>query len=824
MNLAEIKNGESVYITRVKGRGAFRKRIMEMGFIKGQKVTVIKNAPLRDPIEYRIMNYDISLRRSEACLIDVITRKEASSLKPSSFNGILSEEEFKSTAAEKGKTIHIALVGNPNSGKTTLYNYASHSREHVGNYGGVTVDSREARFTYKGYFFALTDLPGTYSLSTYTPEELYVRKYIFGEMPDLVINVVDATNMERNLYLTTQLIDMDLKVVIALNMYDELEKSGDRFDWPALGKLMGTPIVPTIGSKGKGVSGLFDKAIEVFEDREPTLRHVHINYGEEMEKSIFNIQSVIRKNRKITDKVSSRYYAIKLLEQDRAAYFSLSKWEFYSEIREAADNEIKRLKILSNEDPETLITDARFGFISGALKETFTKSPALRKRNSDIIDTFLTHKVFGIPILLFILFAIFYTTFKAGNYPMVWLENLVAFLTNRLLEVLPSGTLTDLLVNGILGGVGAVIVFLPNILILFYLISLMEDTGYMARAAFIMDRAMHKIGLHGRSFIPLLMGFGCNVPAIMASRAIKNRNNRLLTILINPFMSCSARLPVYILIIGTFFPQYPGLILFSLYTFGIIMAALIAILFKKILFKSEEVPFVMELPPYRAPTLRSSLIHMWHKGGQYLKKMGGVILIASVLIWGLSYYPEGFKRFNHTLKDITSSTQLLPNGPGSIKASIKKSGVKNQAQILENSYIGKLGKFIEPVMKPLGFDWKMSVSVLTGIAAKEVVVSTMGVLYNTETDGKNGSTGLINKLREEKYQTGKLKGKPVFNPVVAGSFLLFILLYFPCVAAIAAIKKETGSWKWALFAAFYTTTIGWVTAFLFYQTAKVLFL
>ena len=542
-----------------------------------------------------------------------------------------------------------------------------------------------------------------------------------------------------------------------------------------------------------------------------------------MEKSISNIQTIIRKNRQITDKLSSRYYAIKLLEKDHAADFSLSRWEFYTEIRKTTDYEIKRLKVLSGEDPEALVTDARYGFIAGALKETFTKSPILRKRNSDIIDTFLTHKVFGLPILFFILFITFYTTFKAGNYPMIWLQELVAFLTFHLLETLPPGPLTDLLVNGVLGGIGAVIIFLPNILILFYFISLMEDTGYMARAAFIMDRVMHKIGLHGRSFIPLLMGFGCNVPAIMASRTIKNKNNRLLTILINPFMSCSARLPVYILIIGAFFPQHPGLMLFSIYTFGILMAAIIAILFKKTLFKSEETPFVMELPPYRVPTMRSSLIHMWNKGAQYLQKMGGVILVASILIWGLSYYPAGFNRVDKK-QETTKPIHILPNGPGSNKALSSTSMVENQAQILEHSYIGKLGKFIEPVMKPLGFDWKMSISLLTGIAAKEVVVSTISVLYQTGSDGRNGTTSLIKKLREEKYQTGELRGKPVFNKVVAGSYLLFILLYFPCVAVIAAIKKESGSWKWALFAAIYTTSLAWIISFIFYQTGKLLFL
>ena len=495
-----------------------------MGFIRGQKITVIKNAPLKDPIEYEVMGYKISLRRSEAKLVEVITEKEAAQANPAVFNGVITEDELKQTAQKKGKVIHVALVGNPNSGKTTLYNHVSHSHEHVGNYGGVTVDSRHATFNHKAYSFEITDLPGTYSISAYSPEELYVRKYIFGEMPDIILNVVDASNLERNLYLTTQLIDMDVRVVIALNMYDELKKSGNRFDYISLAKMTGIPIVPTVASRGKGIEDLFDKIIDVYEGQEPIVRHIHINYGIEVEKSIRKIQDEIWKNKSITDKVSSRYYAIKLLEKDKAAEFSLSRWETFDEIKKTADSEIKRLENITREDTESLITDSRYGFISGALKETFEKSTKIRRTNSEIIDAFLTNKIFGFPFLFFIMFVTFYATFEIGKYPMQWLELLISFLSSKMSTILPPGPLTDLIVNGIMGGVGSVIVFLPNILILFFFISLMEDTGYMARAAFIMDKVMHKIGLHGRSFIPLIMGFGCNVPAIMASRTIKNRN------------------------------------------------------------------------------------------------------------------------------------------------------------------------------------------------------------------------------------------------------------------------------------------------------------
>lgn len=803
MNLADLPTKDSAYITRVKGRGAFRKRIIEMGFVKGQKVTSIKNAPLKDPIEYKVMGYKVSLRRSEAQLIEIFTKEEAIGNNTNQFNGVISDTEYIKTADQKQKTILVALVGNPNAGKTSLYNYASHSKEHVGNYGGVTIDSRMARLQHKDYTFELTDLPGTYSISAYTPEELYVRKYIFGEMPDVVINVVDASNLERNLYLTTQLIDMDVKVVIALNMFDELQKSGDEFDYVSLGKMIGIPIVPTVALKGKGLKELFDKVIDVFEDREPDYRHIHINYGIEPEVSINRIQEAIWKNKKITDKVSSRYYAIKLLEKDRAAEFSLSRWENYDQIESVSKSEIERIEKITNDDTEALITDSRYGFISGGLKETYVKNKIQRRNNSEIIDAFLTNKIFGFPFLFIILFVAFYATFEIGKYPMHWLEELVSFTSLKLSNVLPEGPLTDLIIDGILGGVGSVIVFLPNILILFFFISLMEDTGYMSRAAFIMDKIMHKIGLHGRSFIPLIMGFGCNVPAIMATRTIKNRNNRLVTILINPFMSCSARLPVYILIIGAFFPSNAGLVLFLIYAFGIFMAASIAILFKKVIFKSEEVPFVMELPPYRVPTLKSTVTHMWSKGGQYLKKMGGVILVASIIIWGLSYYPQDHPIAGEDLTGITNNI--------------------GEKQGLQNSYIGKVGKFIEPIMSPLGLDWKMSVGLLTGIAAKEVVVSTMGVLY--QSDSESNGVGTITKMiKEEKYTEGDHKGEKVYNPVVATSFIIFILLYFPCVAVIAAIKKESGSWKWALFTIFYTTSLAWIMSFIVYQTGKLLFL
>lgn len=812
MRLSELKDNDAGYITKIRGRGAFRKRITEMGFVKGQKVIVVKNAPLRDPVEYSIMGYEVSLRRSEASLIEVITKEEAKSLDINKYNGVITEEVLKTSARKKGKEIHIAFVGNPNSGKTSLFNYASHSKEHVGNYSGVTIDSKSAQCTVQDYTLNITDLPGTYSLSAYSPEELYVRKYIFGEMPDIVVNVVDASNLERNLYLTTQLIDMDIKVIIALNMYDELRKKGDEFDFESLGKMIGIPIIPTIGLKGFGIKELFNKVIEVYEDNDPTVRHIHINYGKDVEKSIRKIQDEIWKNKKLTDKVSSRFYAIKLLEKDASANFSLSKWSNYESIKIVAEKEIKSLELLINEDSETVITDAKYGFIAGALKETYKGNINTRRKNTERIDNFLTHKYLGFPFFLLFLWIMFQSTFTLGQYPMDWINSLVKLLSESIHHIMTDGPLKDLLINGVIGGVGGVIIFLPNILILFFFISLMEDTGYMARAAFIMDRIMHKIGLHGRSFIPLIMGFGCNVPAIMATRTIENRQNRILTMLINPFMSCSARLPVYVLIISAFFTKKPGLVLFSIYILGIAVAAIVAVIFKKTIFKSKETPFVMELPPYRIPTLRNLTRHMWSKGAQYLRKMGGVILVASIIIWALGHYPQNVEysinyaqKIAHIEKENTSNKKEL------IDQLIVEKNTEKQAK----SYIGRIGKFIEPVMRPLGFDWKMSVSLLSGVAAKEIVVSTMGVLYQADD---NNSNNLITRLQNEKDENGN----PVFTPLIAYGFLIFILLYFPCIASVVAISKESGHWKWAFFTIFYTTFLAWFVSLLIHQVGLLI--
>jgi ferrous iron transport protein B len=808
--LYDLIEGEEGIILKIKGRGQFRQRLSEMGFIVGKKVKVIKKAPLRDPIEYVIMGYHISLRKSEAQLIEVDRKSESKEFY--STNGVLQDEEQNISWLDKIKHIQIALVGNPNSGKTTLFNYASGSKEKVGNYAGVTVDSKEARYKQSGYTFSIVDLPGTYSIKSFSPEEIYLRNYIFEKKPDIVVNIVDASNLERNLYLTTQLIDMGVQIVVALNMFDELTKKGDTLDYISLGKLLGIPVIPTVSSIGKGIKDLFDKIIEVYENRDPAVRHIHINYGTEIENSICAIQSKIKieENREFTNIISARYLSIELLESDKEFSKSIEHCINSKEIIEVAKNEYNRLEKLFSDPVETVITDLRYGFISGALKETLKLNKEVRLRKTKVIDNYLTNKYLGIPIFIFFMWLTFYTTFKLGGYPKHWLELGTGKLSELVSYVLPAGIIRDFLVEGIIGGVGGVIVFLPNIIILFLFISFMEDTGYMARAVFIMDKLMHKIGLHGKSFIPLFMGFGCNVPAIMATRIIESRRDRLVTMLITPFMSCSARLPVYILFISAFFAKNQGSVLFLLYVLGVIFAILSALLLKRIFFKSTEIPFVMELPPYRVPTVRSVFKHVWFRTGLYLRKIGGVILLASIIVWILSTFPRTVNYSRDYDGDIAKieKAQLSDNEKFE---SLNRLVLEQKSEKQSKSFIGMIGHSIEPVMKPLGFDWRLTVSILSGLAAKEVVVSTLGVLF--QADNGSGKTSLVQKIQTQQDPSGR----QLFTPLIAFSFMLFILTYFPCIGVVAAIKRESGSWKWAAFTVFYTTGIAWVLSFTVYQ-------
>ncbi|MDR1938609.1 MAG: ferrous iron transport protein B, partial [Tannerellaceae bacterium] len=752
-------------------------------------VEVIQNAPLKDPIHYKVMGYDVSLRRSEAALIEIVSLSEFEK-EPAAATGnrplsrTVSSSELQSIAIEKGKTINVALIGNPNSGKTTLFNHASGAHEHVGNYSGVTVDAKDGIFKQNGYTFRIVDLPGTYSLSAYSPEERYVRRHLNEARPDVVVNVVDASNLERNLYLTTQLIDMDMRMVIALNMYDSLQKHGEIFDHESLARMIGAPIVPTVSKTGFGIRELFDRVISVYEEADPVIRHIHINYGEDMERAITGIRRSLKKNCNIDKGLSKRYLAIKLLEGDPEMNAFVGSLPGGEAVLQECGEAVLQTENILNEDTETAFTNARYGFISGALLETFEPGELQEIKSTQVIDLFVTNKVLGFPIFIFFMWIMFESTFRLGAYPMEWIESLVGWTGGLIHSYMPTGPLKDLLADGIVGGVGGVIVFLPNILILYLFISFMEDSGYMARAAFIMDRIMHKMGLHGKSFIPLVMGFGCNVPAIMASRTIESRNSRMITMLVNPLMSCSARLPVYVLFTSAFFPHRASLVMLALYGAGILLAVIMARLFKRFLFNEEDVPFVMELPPYRMPTAKSILIHMWEKGKQYLRKMGGVILVASVIIWFLGYFP------------------LQPEQED---ASVRQ----------RNSYIGQIGQAVQPALAPLGFDWKISVSLLTGMAAKEVVVSTLSVLYTGKAEEEEMQT-LTHRLRQDVHADGT----PVFSPLTALSLMLFVLIYFPCIATVTAIARESNSWKWGLFVVVYTCLLAWCVSFVAYQAGS----
>ncbi len=823
MLLSDLKTGELGVIVKVNGSGAFRKRILEMGFIKGKVIKVILNAPLKDPIKYKIMDYEVSLRRSEAHLIEVIYPKDLQKKKTHdeefSFEDSYNENsDFLKKEPGNTKKITVALVGNPNAGKTSLFNIASGAHEHVGNYGGVTVDSKEGKFKHGGYQIKIIDLPGTYSISAYTPEELYVREYLVEEKPDVVINVVAASNLERNLYLTTELIDLNVPMVIDLNMYDELQASGSEFDHQKLARALGIPIIPTICRSGMGIKDLFDAVIRIYEDKEPIVRHIKIYYGNTIENAISHLNILIDKEKNTEHIFPTRYLSVKLLEKDSAVTdFIKDTYKTADVILSTAAQEIKNIESTLNEDTESAITNARYGFVAGGLKETYKEK--LRESDSTrIIDAVVTNKYLGFPLFFLFMWIMFECTFRLGGYPMEWIEAGVGWLGEIIATYMPDGMLKDLIIDGIIGGVGGVIVFLPNIVILYAFISFMEDSGYMARAAFIMDKIMHKMGLHGKSFIPLIMGFGCNVPAILATRTIESRNSRMITMLVNPFMSCSARLPVYLLFAGVFFKSYAGLVLFGLYVTGILLAVISARIFKRYMFAGEDAPFVMELPPYRIPTAKSVLIHMWDKSRQYLRKMGGVILIASIIIWFLGYFPSNSSKIETLDTQITQVEQQFEGGILTEEQKDEKiAEIESMKNIdhTESSYIGRIGKFIEPLMRPLGFDWRISVGLLTGSAAKEVVVSTLGVLYTGNAEEEEGS------LQDRLINSTNSDGSPTFTPLVVASFLLFVLIYFPCVATIAAIKEESGSWKWGLFSIVYTTVLAWVLAFLVFQIGSL---
>lgn len=837
MKLSELHTGQTGIVVKIHGHGAFRKRLIEMGFVKGHAVKVLLHAPLKDPIKYSILGYEISLRAAEAALIDVVKVDDAELAVVG--NNIVSQlpPTHEQTEAHRSfdrqrHLINVVLIGNPNCGKTTLFNALSGAREHVGNYSGVTVDAKDGHFNYAGYSINIVDLPGTYSLTCYSPEELYVRQYLREHTPDVIVNVVDSSNLRRNLFLTTELIDMDYSMVIALNMYDELENSGAKLDYDALGRMIGVPMVPVVGRTGKGLHELFDRVIAVYEGRDDSVRHVHVNLGNDIEQAVRQLVDAIKATPAMSKHFSPRYLAIKLLEGDHEIEEEISTglelphhegeatapahrgllsrlthgnggandWKEHVSVRHDSPLILLRDKLrahiehIHDQDISSLAAAEKYGFVSGALAETYTTGTHQQGRATRFIDKLATNRVLGFPIFFAIMIFIFWATFALGNYPMEWIETAVEWIAGVVDKLMPAGVLKDLVADGIIGGVGGVIVFLPNILILFFCISFMEDSGYMARAAFIMDKVMHRIGLHGKSFIPLVMGFGCNVPAILASRSIESRSSRIITILINPFMSCSARLPIYVLLIGTFFASHAALVMAGLYFGGILVSIITARLLRRFLFKKDETPFVMELPPYRMPTLKASMIHTWAKGKQYLKKMGGIILFASIIVWALNYFP---------LHDGESAPELAAT------ETYDSSAIDPE----RDSYLEMAGKFVNPVMKPLGFEWRATVAAMAGVPAKEIVVSTLGVLYTNDEEVSDARLG----ARLE--APSPLTGKPDFTPAVALSFMVFILLYCPCIATVMAISRETGSWRYAAFSVVYNTFVAWLAAFAVYRTA-----
>lgn len=823
MRLSDLKPGQTGVVVKILGHGAFRKRVMEMGFVKGRKVQMVLNAPLQDPVKYALMDYEVSLRRAEADLIEIdLVENWESSPAVCDLSTAMHEEECHDIQLRKDRIINIALIGNPNCGKTSLFNRLSGAHEHVGNYAGVTVGATKGRFSYKGYKFNIVDLPGTYSLSAYSPEELYVMRYLREETPDVIVNVVVASNLERNLFLTTELIDMNRCMVIDLNMYDELERSGVKLEYDQLGKMLGIPIIPTVASSGYGVDRLLDTIIDVYEMRCHDTRHIHVKMNPEIESAISQLKDKFKSDLSISHHFSPRFLAIKFLEKDPEIEDILRSNPNYSEWSRLRNEECERISRQLNEDVPSAIAAEKYGFINGALSETMEGSLAKEEKSTKIIDAFVTNKLFGFPIFLAVMWLMFWATFQLGSYPMTWIENLVTWISSIVGKTMTEGPLKDLILDGIIGGVGGVIVFLPNILILYFFISFMEDSGYMARVAFIMDKLMHKMGLHGKSFIPLVMGFGCNVPAIMSTRIIESKSSRLITILINPFISCSARIPIYVLLVGAFFPTHGALIFVFLYLLGIIVAVVTARLLRKHIFKEDETPFVMELPPYRLPTWRSTLYNMWSKAYQYIRKMGGLILVASIIIWALSYFPhysiedvpQSYKE--NVLKEMQANTKVTSNASDKTAEGISQEHAE-QLILTEyqqsNSILGHIGQFVEPVMQPMEMGWKSCVSLIAGSAAKEVVVSTLGVLYVGDDDAA--------ALSERLQTPSPVTGQTPFTPASAMAFMVFVLLYFPCVATLTAIRHETGSWKYPLFSVVYNTSLAWLLAFLTFQLMRL---
>ena len=819
-----MQAGQKGCIVKVKGHGSARKRAVDAGFYKGVCIEILDSDTTHMNIDVEGMQRKLTL--PEASMIEVLTTEEAAQeLQVKE----LSTGDLKDLAHRHRHKIEIALVGQPLSGKNSLFTTLTQGHAApLPKANDILMGERD----FQDYHLHITNLPDTYSLTSRTADTWTVRRHLVGDNPDIVISVIDATDLERSMQITAQLLDMNLRVIVALNKFDAMQAQGSKLDYQTLSRLLGTPIVPTVSLNNEGLEHLLHLAINIYEGadfldddgevnkevmrelqewhrnivhsdddtehladftRDHTLdtrykkhayRHIHIYHGGELEQSIETLRNEVWKSEHTRYRFSTRYVAIALLEGDAdIEQFVRDNLPNSKAVFALRDKERRRYSRLMGESVPKAIRTAKRSFIQGALKETYIPAQSSTRANANLterLDRLVTHKVWGVLIFLTSLFIMFEATFVLGEYPMQGIEWLVEKIGTGLEQLMPNGPIKDMVIDGIIGGVGGVIVFLPNILILYFFISLMEDSGYMSRAAFIMDKAMHKMGLHGKSFITLIMGFGCNVPAVLATRMIESRKSRLITMLVTPLMSCSARLPVYIIFVAAFFPHHSGIVLMGLYLTGIILAVLVARLLSRTVMRGDETPYVMELTPYRRPAWKVIFKHTWDKGYEYLKKMGGVILVASIVVWFLGYYPR-------------SEQYATP------------------AEQQEHSYIGRIGKAIEPAIEPLGFDWKMGIGLVSGVGAKELIVSTLGVLYaNQEVDSAESEAQIAAAL------------KTVTTPAAALAYMLFVLIYFPCLATLIAIKKETKGWGWAIFTAVYTTALAWIVAFAVFQIGKML--
>jgi len=688
------------------------------------------------------------------------------------------------------KRIRIALAGNPNSGKTSIFNALTGQRQHIGNYPGVTVEKKSGVISVDGKLVEFIDLPGTYSLSAYSIEEVVSRDFVLNEKPDVIIDILDSTNLERHLYLLLQFQELGVPIVGALNMSDEADTKGIRIDSEQLGAILGIPFVKTIGSTGGGVDQLLDVALKVA-DGELDSNRRHLNYGKEVELAHNAIIDALETDVTFRERYSLHWMAIKLLEKDQDAIKKIKKeHRFADTVLEITAERQKRLERYFQEDSEVIIGEQRYAYIHGALKETVS---TVRKRKgidvTESIDRIVLNRYLGLPIFMAVMFLIYELTFALGNPLSDGISILFVRLSRIISAVLPAGPLQDLLTNGIINGVGGVLTFLPLVTLLFLGLSFLEDTGYMARAAFVMDKLFHIFGLHGRSFIPFMISTGCAVPGIMSARVLSNRKDRIVTILVAPLMMCGAKAPVIAMLVAAFFPEHATLIFLGIWLFGWVMAFIIALILKKSLFRGEHTPFVMELPPYRRPSLKSVIIHMWGKASEYVKKAGTIILAASIVVWFLLSYPKP--------------------SPETIAESPRESSV-------EYSYAGRIGKGIEPVLKLAGFDWKVGVSLVAGVAAKEVIISTFGILYGMDNNFTE------NQSHVEFFVKDQLIRDPDYSPLMAFALMLFIMIYIPCLATLAIVKKELGSWKWPAFQAAYTLLVAFIMAVAVYQIGGLL--